>query len=331
MKTENLLAAIGEIRDHWIDDAHVQTRRRYRFPMIVAAILLCMTLTVSALAAADVEGVYEILYAVSPTIAQRLKPVQMSCVDNGIELTVISADVEDDTARVFVGLRDLEGNRVDGTCDLYDSYDINLPSDLIGTCSFSHFDEESRTAMFLVEISRGDGKKIRGDKLTFTLREFLSGSMEYYDYVDFDLTQAEMDPEVRTLQDGETRGGGGIDGFDPHTITEVLVQQKNLLQPIDHVTVTGMGYVDDLLHIQIHYENRRENDGHGYISLKDENGRECFGLGDISFWDEAGTGSYDELVFDIPPEELANYQPFGYFKSADSLHRGEWEITFPLK
>ena len=185
--------------------------------------------------------------------------------------------------------------------------------------------------MFLVEISRGDGKKIKGDKLTITLREFLSGSIEYYDYVDLDLSQTEMNPQVRTLRDEEVRGGGGNADFDLNTITEVLAEKKNMLRPINHVTVTGMGYVDDLLHIQIHYENRMENDGHGYISLKDEKGKEYFVLGEISFWDETGKGSYDELVFDISPEELQNMKTFGYFKSADSIHRGEWEITFELK
>lgn len=331
MKPENLLEAIGGIREDWIDDARANVRRRHRFPVIAAAILLCMTLTVSALAAADAGMFYEVLYAVNPSIAQRLKPVQLNCVDNGIELTVVSADVEGDTARVYVGLRDLEGDRVDATCDLYDSYGIHMPSDMVGTCSFSHFDEETKTALFLVEISRGDGKKIKGDKLTFTLREFLSGSCEYFDYVNLDLSQAEMNPAVRSLQDGEVRGGGGIADFDPNTITEVLAERKNLLQPMKNVTITGMGYVNDLLHIQIYYENRMENDGHGYISLEDERGREHFELGSISFWDETGKSSYDELVFDIAPEELQNMKPFGYFKSADSIHRGDWEITFELK
>ena len=330
MKTEELLNSIGDISDHWINDAHAGAHRRYRFPVIAAAILLCMTLTVSALAAADVGVVYDALYAVSPTIAQKLKPVQLSCVDNGIELTVVSADVDGEAARVLVGLRDLEGDRIDGTCDLYDSYSINLPSDLIGTCMFSHFDEETRTALFLVEITRGDGKNINSDKLTFSLKEFLSGMQEYGDSLDLDLTQVEMNPETRTLQDGEVRGGSSIDGFDPRTITEVLAQNQELLQPVDYVTVTGIGYVNNLLHIQIHYENSHENDAHGYISLKNETGEEV-GLGNISFRDEAGTGYYDELVFDVSPEELANYTSFGYFKSAESLHKGDWEITFQLK
>jgi len=327
---ERLLEAIGDIRDEWIDDARSHARRRYRLPVIAAAILLLMTLTVSGLATANVGAVYDALYAVFPGIAQKLRPVQMACVDNGIELTVISADVEGDTARVLLGLRDLEGDRVDETCDLYDSYGIHLPSDLVGTCSFSHFDEESRTAVFLVEITRGDGKNIKGDKLTFTLSEFLSGSTEHYGFVDLDLSQAEMSPETRPLMDEEIRGGGGSADFDPNTITEVLSERKELLSPIENVTVTGMGYVDGLLHVQIHYANRMENDGHGYISLKDEKGREHFCLGSISFWDETGKGSCDELVFDISPEELKNLKPFGHFKSADSLHRGNWEITFPL-
>ncbi|MBQ9951728.1 MAG: hypothetical protein IJO98_06285 [Clostridia bacterium] len=330
MKTDELLHAIGDIREDWIADAHTNVRKKYRFPVIAAAVMLIMTLTVSALATADMDGMYELLYAVAPSIAQKLRPVQMSCVDNGIELTVISADVEGDTARVFLGLRDLEGERVDETCDLYDSYGISLPSDLIGTCSFSDFDEETRTAVFLVDISRSDGKKIKGDKLTFTLREFLSGSKEYFGFPDLDLSQTEMNPATRTLEDWEVRGGGGDASFDLNEITEVLSERKELFKPIGNVTVTGIGYVDGLLHIQIHFADRMENDGHGYISLENEKGREIFDLCHISFWDETGKGSYDELVFDISPEELKNCKPFGYFKSAEDIHRGDWEITFPL-
>lgn len=332
MKSEELMNAIGEIREDWIDDARRPVRRRYRFPVIAAAILLCMTLTVSALAAADVEGVYEVLYALSPTIAQKLKPVQLSCVDNGIELTVISADVEGDTARVFVGLRDLEGDRVDGTCDLYDSYDINLPADLIGCCMFEEFDEETRTALFLVEITRGDGKPIRGDKLTFSLREFLSGSREYYDFVDLDLTRAEMNPAVRGADSLVRRGYSASDEFDPESVETILNPDGALAEPLEGVTIAGMGYVDGRLHIQIHYENGRETDAHGGVSLlKEADSAPEFDLGSISFFDESMAGYVDELIFDIPPEELENYRAFGYFEAADALHRGNWEITFPLE
>jgi hypothetical protein len=46
---------------------------------LVASLAVCFTLAVPAMAAADVQVAYEILYAVSPKIAQELKPVRMSC------------------------------------------------------------------------------------------------------------------------------------------------------------------------------------------------------------------------------------------------------------
>ena len=165
MKSENLLSAIGEIREDWIGDARKTGHGRHKFFAVFAAVIMCAALAVSGLAAADVEGVYEFLYAVSPDIAQRLKPVRMSCVDNGIELEVISAEASGDTARIFVGLRDTEGDRVDGTCDLYDSYAINLPSDMSAGCSFFEFDEDTGTALFLVEITRTKVRKPLSEQL----------------------------------------------------------------------------------------------------------------------------------------------------------------------
>jgi len=144
MKSEELLSAIGEIRDEWIEEAHHAPVRRRRISLLAAVLAVTLALSLTAFAAADSQIMYDILYALSPSIAQALKPVQLSCVDNGIEMSVISADVEGNTARVFIGLRDLEGDRIDGTCDLYDSYHIDLPGEsFIGYCGFSHFDPET--------------------------------------------------------------------------------------------------------------------------------------------------------------------------------------------
>ena len=54
---------------------------------------LCFSVSVSALAACDNEAAYELIYSVSPLLAQKLKPVHVSCEDNGIKMEVVACGI----------------------------------------------------------------------------------------------------------------------------------------------------------------------------------------------------------------------------------------------
>ena len=332
MKNEKLLNAIGEIRDAWIADAResaVRRRSLRRLPVLAAAVILLMALTVSALAVADVEGVYDVLYAISPAIAQTLKPVRVSCVDNGIELEVISADIEADSAKIYLGLRDLEGGRVDDTTDLFDSYRIHMSGNFSATCSYSHYDESTQTALFLVEIWP-DGGKIDKNKLTFSLSRFISGKQEFAGLLELDPAEADTAPATRT--DVVTRGYGWMDdSWADFTVDKFLVPEP-ILSPMEGVCITGMGWVDGYLHIQTRYENILETDAHGGVSLFDEEGNSITDVYVVSYWDDADKGSsYSEQIFAVSPEALENCRLMGVFYSADTLVEGHWEVTFPVR
>lgn len=62
---------------------------------IAACLCLCLCLcgTVPILAFAGNDFAHELLYSISPSIAQKLKPINVSCEDNGIEMTVVAAEV----------------------------------------------------------------------------------------------------------------------------------------------------------------------------------------------------------------------------------------------
>ena len=95
-------------------------------------IITCCSVPVLAV---NVPVIYELMYLVSPSVAQHFMPVQKSCESNGIEMEVVSAYIKDNTAQVYITLKDLEGNRVDETTDLNDSYNINRAFDCtIGHC-----------------------------------------------------------------------------------------------------------------------------------------------------------------------------------------------------
>lgn len=307
--------------------------RRLRPLIALAAVLVCLALTVPAFAmpalAADPNG-YALLYSISPAAAQFFKPVNRSDEDNGIRLTVDSVYLHSDTVEVYVALQDLTGDRLDETTDLFDSYRINRGFDCSATCSLAGYDAQTRTARFLISITRFDGQDIEGDKLTFSLNRLLTGKTETEGAVTgLDLAAVQAEPATQQVT---RRGGSGIaaeaGGSTAETRT-ALVPTGTLAAPAPGVAITAVGYVDGLLHIQVLYENILETDNHGQLWL--ENGAEkpeC--LGSLSFFAENGSDSFEEYVFDVSPAQLADCTLYGSFVTADTLIEGNWEITFPL-
>jgi len=307
----------------------------YRKPLkkravaLVAAIAICITLSVPALAA-TIPAVYDLLYAVSPATAQFFKPVQMSCEDNGIRMEVISAYIDNDTAEIYIALQDLTGNRVDETTDLFDSYSINTTFDCSARCENVSYDEETRTATFLVSITQWDERKIEGDKITFRVKELLSNKQKYDSSLpEVDLSNLSFATDTQTVTD--IRGGGGdrFKEFKDRLIA--LSPSDQQYSPVDGAMITAVGYIDGYLHAQVYFENIHETDNHGYVYFQNDIGEKIESIAGVSFWDSEQQGSYTEYIFEIPQEKIENYTMYGYFVTSNSLTEGNWEVTFPLE
>ena len=335
MRADPLMDAIGMIDDTMVQNARAQkVRRRPRRwrAALAAAVILCMLLTAPALALAGVDPAYEVLYSISPVVAQTLKPVQMSCEDNGIRMEVISASVQEDHADIYISMQDLTGDRIDGTTDLYDSYHINRPFDSSAGCQLVSYDAEQKAATFLISITQWDKKDIGGDKITFSVREFLSGKQTFEDLLpQLDVTTAAQSPNIQTNVD--IRGWSQPVGerIDVESIPVLTSQNDLLFSPAPGVQVTAMGYIDGKLHIQTHYDNLHETDNHGYLYLQNADGEVIKTSVSISFWDDDRSGSYDEEIFDVPSEGLSGYQVYGKFWVGAKLTKGNWQVTFPLE
>lgn len=335
MNKELLSDALSGIGDrHIAEAAEAVSRRRVttlrRAAVIVAAAALCLALALPALAASD--GTYELLYAVAPALAQRFKPVQLSCEDNGIRMEVVAAAVQGGTAEAYIALRDLEGDRVDETCDLFDSWRFHTPFDSINTCRLESFDPETRTALFYVRMSTLNGEDIRTDnsKITFSVGEFLSGK-QTIEGVDLQGVLEDLDPAPATQFPTSIRGGDGLGiGFSLPPILCLVPAEEPLMTPVDGIEITGAGYVDGRLHIQAYYRDIFRADNHGFLYFLDENGQEVCSTLSLLLWDSEQTGSYQEYIFDIPPEALAAYSLWGDFYTGSLLTEGSWQVTFPL-
>lgn len=334
MNRESLSDALGGIADrHILEAAEARPRRAFRIrraAVIVLAAALCLMLALPVLASSD--GSYELLYAVAPALAQRLRPVQLACEDNGIRMEVVAASVQGDTAEAYIALRDLEGDRVDETIDLFDSWRFHTPFDSANTCTPESYDASTHTATFYVLMTAADGADIRPEdgKITFSVREFLSHKRTL-EGVDLSAVVSAMPTAPETQTDMQLRGGGGPgNGFSDTLIPCLVPADEPLLIPADGAAVTGAGYVDGRLHIQVYYEDILRTDNHGFVYYTGADGEPVYSDLSLSLWDDAQTGSYEEYIFDLPAEALDSVAFYGDFYTCSQLTEGNWQVTFPL-
>lgn len=322
-------------------EALAKTRRR-RFPLrrvatAAAAAVLCAA---TPALATQTEAGYQLLYAVAPAAAQFFQPVRMSCTDNGVTMEVAAVRVEGSTAQAYITL---SGDAVDGTTDLYDSYDFHLPFDQIGYCERVAYDEASHTATFLCTVETMNGRAIpKGGKMTFSVGCFLSGKEAAENLaVDLDLKDCAGEAETAPTwsypaekTDGAfyCTGGGGTGGLAPECIP-MLRPGDPLAEPVPNISISAAGYADGLFHVQAELKNHHETDAHCFLWLEDAAGNRLDPLNGVYHIRGEDTEREDYLddVFDVSPSELENYTLHGSFYASGRYTEGRWRVTFPLE
>ncbi len=341
MNEDRLMDAIGMIDEDIVADAHSSAAgkktisRSSRFVIALAAALVMLFGASLSAVAAGSDAAYRILYGFSPSVAQLVKPVNKSCTDNGIRMEVISADITGSEAYIYISMEDLTGDRVDGTIDLFDAYDINRNFDCAARCERISFDEETGKAMFLIHMQSMDGKDIRRGKITFSVWKFLSRKNVINEILPIDLAAAGENAQTQTVSPDLFRG-------DIYYGELLAPQDGGVYTPGEGAQITAMGYIDGKFHVQIRYDEMWRTDNHGWLSLEDANGNalECE---EYQFWGgerkehrsrrevfQGYESFYQEFVWDVTPEELAQYSLRAELWLCDTLVEGDWQVTFPL-
>ncbi|MBQ6959515.1 MAG: hypothetical protein IJP78_00910 [Clostridia bacterium] len=337
MTREDLLAAIGEIDETMAMEADTE-RKAYRMKgkrllAVVAAVLL-LTCTAGALAAVN-EDINALLYRVWPWASQALKPVNLVCEDQGIRMEVVSASLRGQEAFVTLTMRDMTGDRIDGTVDLFDSETLWLPYDGSGTCTLLDYDPETGTASFAVYM-RFSEQPAETDKVTFSVSRVLTGKRK----ITVDLTpllgeirEAETVPVPGGIRGGSV-DGDGVEVLNPENSREITVTEG--------VTLAGAGLCGGALHVQLRYDDIYHTDNHGFLALTDTAGNDYGhgelpkGIGTVSWFGRETNGvdssdSWQEYIFTDYPEKLENLVLTGEFITADPYIAGDWKVSFPLK
>ena len=282
---------------------------------------------------------YEYLYKINSDLAESMMPIQKTCTDQGIEVKVEAVKIQGRQANVYISLRDLTGDRIDRTTDLFDSYRVNTNCDQASGFSLVSYDEETKTASFLIQIDQHT-EKFAGKRLTFHVSKLLLQKQE----VTMDLPQIHLENLKEKTQDElyeaselEFRGQGGLglEKFGKETKYAwhyLKPDEKQAFQAVRGAGITAYGLVDGMLHVQVYYEDIIQKDNHGDIRLKDENGKEYICLGNISFWDKEHKGSYEEYLFEpMDDGDFKDFMVVGWFVTGAELLEGDWEISFPIE
>lgn len=304
--------------------------RARKWLVYAACFCLCMYFTVPALAANDFS--YEIMYRISPQIAQKLKPVNLSSESNGIEMKVIAAEIDGDKANILVEFRDTQGGRISGITSLMDSYSIHTPYSQSGGCSMVKFDEQTKTATFMIEIEQMYDRLIPGEKITFSVDQILSGK----ENTQMELTQIDLAdlPAISKFWKDPSITGEGVTDPENYNIVSYKVMKPetdNAVRLTDGVTLTGYGIVDGQLHVQVKYDDVFNTENQGNVYLKDKNGEVVYYSSSVSVRADNNIDSYDEYTFNIPVEELKDYEIWGAFQTGSQKPvKGKWQVTFPI-
>ena len=338
---ETVEKVLGNVEEKYLVEAARYSQKRSFFGPVrtVVKVAACFALvaalsvtSLSAATAAGVDSAYDMLYFINPAMALNMRPVNISCEDNGIKMEVEAVDIEEDTARIYISMQDLTGDRIDRTTDLFDSAGIECSYDCSGTCSLESYDEEEKKATFLVYQQTFDHKKIGGGKVKFSVSQFLSHKKEVGTQLS-DIHAGQVPTSPKTQTDVNIRGEAGIDSERGEIVVNEFLtpNEEQKFSPVEGVTVTAYGFIQDKFHVQVDYGKILKTDNHGDIFLKDKNGNVISSSKSVSFWDEDGEGSYEEYVFDIGSEDLDYLSVWGWFVVCDSLTVGDWSVTFPVE
>lgn len=323
--------------------APFRKRNRIRRPLLVAvAVLLCLSVTVSA-AANYSPSVYNLMQDVSPAVAQFFSPVRKSCVDNGIRMEVISAYIHEGTAEIYISMQDLTEDRIDESIDLFDSYDIRSHFDISGHCERIGYDANSKTATFLITVTQHENGKevdLRGQKIHFSVKAFLSRKNEQNHIpIPFDFTNAESANEIRKLDNSgmerETgvyyRGGSTLNMESNEA--NVIAAPGNVLCTVNDTQVTAVAYIDGKLRVQVMTAHRLDKDAHEWIYLTDRDGETVYPYGTVDFrtYEDGVKIIGRDYIFDVPQDELQNYKLYGDFITSEKLTKGNWRVNFRLE
>ena len=212
-----------------LDQAAASAKAPHRFrSLVVIAAMLVFVFTALPVLAYSIPAVSELMFQVSPQMAARFTPIQLSDTENGIRMEVVSASIHGATAEICISFEDTKSNRID--CRLRTEGEELLGRNPFLTGSWGGgignfaFDEASGKAIMVIEENYSFYSGLKGRYLT--VRELFGNKItvqvdELYWYLEDGSTESIAGPWRVTFDITESDYVGQYDDGVPATTSVV--------------------------------------------------------------------------------------------------------------
>ena len=254
--------------------------------------------------------------------------------DDGVRVELVAAGVFDNMVDVFITLEDLEGDRFRGR-DW-----SGQPSSSIGIVEFN-LDPVGLTpvnsttfspSVFHIEdgIYTLHGRKIfpfsvADMELSLEIGRIFSTPVSHHNHV-IDLTQVDIPTEPPTVLLSSLQGQSAMQIREE--VTRVLKPHQTEYEfGIEGVTsrISAIGWVDDKLHVQLYNPDFRSNHWVSFVDNYARRTNHYYGIvaldtdtdGNLIHGTWTPFSEYIEIIFDISPEDIGEYEFHGFFTGFD--------------
>ncbi len=316
----------------------VHRRSIARRALSVAAVF-AVALVLSAGVLATSPGLAQQLAVLGRQTLSFLQPVNQVSEADGIRMEVLASMRSEDTAVVYLTLRDTTGQgRIQENTQLWNYH--------LEGASFAHaeqvdYDPETGSAMF-----RLTGEDVTGDKVTVRVEAFSSG-IEYYPPTPTGWTVAELaelQPTPALSYPTLDHGWGMLNGPGDQKLEQqvessslpVLKQQFSYpVEGLDWLTVQAVGVVDNALHIQLRQDEDLGRFCSVNLSLANADGEESGqAVLDVALDEpEAGFSSGTrEYALPLPQDaDPADWELYASGVNCTVASNAGWQVTFELE
>lgn len=327
-------------------------RKRLNFrPLSAVAAVLAVLLMTTPVMAAYVEPINELLYQLSPEMAERFTPIRKSDTENGIRMEVLSASVHGNVAEMVVCFEDLEGNRIKH--NFFPEFQVR-DYQLFGSLTsgmrveglsedFSGYDPETGTITFLLSqhYLGVDVAEILGNKITL-ISDHALVSNEPQAYI-FPLVPTDMEIMTVRVERGHPTDHAvevPFDGFgtgsrrdnsewNRRTEYNILTPGETAFEITEETCITGIAFVDGQLHIQSRSTSNIVGCDVRLVD-RDENRIHPPVYNNFTIDKGENHGYYKEDIFDITEADLENYTLEIVVNSSERIE-GPWKVTFEFE
>ena len=268
-------------------------------------------------------------------LVDQLVPIHAVRESAGIRMEIIGAVVTETQSMIVFSMQDLEGSRINEHSFFHLDDDIGehitqVETDLTGNMS----DPDGNRIVKVLQTEHESVDLTEDRDITFIMN----------DLADSTLTKVDLGPYIREYAQK-------VDGIDPPESSgwkpvKILDPAQSLNIPLcQDVTLTGIGWIGDQLHIQFHIVNNGLSDfgsGHHMCPVDfsvyewdtDQGGKYTgpVGRGYYSWGDENGDGydNWEEYTYDCGRERIDQLMITATIQENHELIDASWVVSIPL-